>query len=148
MKFAFTVQAFLYLICVMPVLAQPAADPTAEILALERQVMDGWLKGDPGPALAISDPQITFIHEMTEQRLEGLAALKTLYDPRRGTPLFDRYEILNPKVHSAGGVAILTYQLAQHVGGSVRYWNGTEVFRTTSEGWRVIHSHWSRAKAQ
>ncbi len=146
MKHAITIQLSLCLIFSAVVRAQHGTDPTNEILALERQMMDGWLKGDPGPSLAISDPQITFIHDVTGHRLEGLPALKTLYDQRSGTPLFDRYEIQEPKVQTVGDVAILTYRLAQHVNDSTRYWNGTEVFWRTQEGWRIIHSHWSAAK--
>jgi hypothetical protein len=145
---AIAILIFLCAILAAPLTAQPAADSTSEILALERQVMDGWSKGDPGPFLAISDPQITFIHEMTGQRLEGLAALKTLCEQYRGRPMFDSYDIQNPKVRTIGDVAILNYQLAQRVGDSMRYWNGTEVFWRTKEGWRIIHNHWSAAKTR
>ena len=45
-----------------PAWADPGGDSAAEIVALERRAMDGWLKGDPGPQLAITDPQITYFH--------------------------------------------------------------------------------------
>ncbi len=110
--------------------------------------MDGWLTGNPDPSLAISDPEITYFHEMTEARVEGLAALKQLYEQYRGVPLFDSYEILNPKVQAAGDIAVLTYQLAQRAGSVTRRWNGTQVYWRKKEGWRIIHSHWSAAKTQ
>ncbi len=131
-----------------PLAAQPAADVTREILALERHVMEGWLRGDPGPALAITDMEITFIHDVIGKRLEGLQALKALYDQYRGRPLFESYEIRNPLVQATSDGAILTYLLEQRISGSARYWNGTEVFRRTKDGWRIIHSHWSAAKIQ
>ena len=56
------------------------ADPASEVLALERQAMDGWLIGDPAPQLAITDSQITYFHAVTEKRLEGLPALRELYE--------------------------------------------------------------------
>ena len=141
----------------MPVLAAVAAmwdasasgaDPAQEILALERRAMDGWLTGNPDPQLSISDPQITYFHAVVEKRIEGLPALKELYERYRGIPLFDSYEILNPKVQVAGDVAVLTYQLAQRNGAVTTYWNGTQVYRKKEEGWRVIHTHWSAANAQ
>jgi hypothetical protein len=60
--------------------------------------------------------------------------------------LFDSYEILSPTVRAIGDVAALTYQLAQHMGSETRYWNSTQVYAKTVEGWRVIRSHWSAAK--
>jgi hypothetical protein len=130
-----------------PVRAQSEAGPAREILALERQAMDGWLKGNPDPQLAISDPEITFIHDaVLDKRIEGLAALKALYEPYRGMPLFESYEIFEPKVQAAGSVAILTYQLVRHMGGATTRWNGTQVYQKKGDAWRVIHSHWSAAK--
>ena len=130
-----------------PAWTDSAGDP-AEILALERRAMDGWRNGDPGPQLAITDPQITYFHDVVENRLDGLPAVRELYEQFRGRPLFDSYEILNPKVQVSGDVAILTYRLAQHVGSATSFWNGTQVYQKKKEGWRVIHTHWSAAKGQ
>ena len=114
-----------------------------ELLAIERASMDGWAKGDSGPMLAAADPDITLFHVMTAQRIEGIAAVKELYAPYAGRPLFDSYQIANPKVQAAGEVAILTYQLVTHNGDVVRKWNATEVYQKKKAGWRVIHSHFS-----
>ena len=127
-----------------PAWADGAADPASEILALERHAMDGWLKGDPGPQLAITDPQITYFHVVVDGRIEGLPAVKALYERFRGAPLFDSYEILNPKVQVSGEVAILTYRLAQHAGTVTTFWDATQVYQLKKEGWRVIHTHWSK----
>ena len=105
--------------------------------------MDGWLKGDPGPMLAIADPDITYIHVVAGKRLEGLAAVKALFEPYRGTALFDSYEMLDPKVQAAGDTAVLTYVLERHLGAVTNYWNGTQVYRRKDGAWRVIHTHWS-----
>jgi hypothetical protein len=129
-----------------PAWADPGGEPAAAILALERGAMDGWLKGDPGPQLAIMDPQITYFHAVVENRLDGLPAVKELYERFRGTPLFDSYEILAPDVQVSGEVAVLTYRLAQHNGTVTTFWNATQVYRMRKEGWRVIHTHWSAAK--
>jgi hypothetical protein len=125
--------------------ATSGGDPAQEVLALERQAMDGWLKGNPEPQLAISDPEITYIHAVTPKRVEGLAALRELFEPYRGRPLFDAYEIRDPKVQVSGDVAVLTYELAQRIGSATTYWNGTQVYCKKPEGWRVIHTHWSAA---
>jgi hypothetical protein len=118
-----------------------------EVLALERSALDGWLKGDPGPMLAIADPGITYYHVMTEKRLEGLEALTALFEPYRGRPLFDSYEIADPKVQAAGDIAVLTYQLVRHNGDVVSRWNATQVYERKAGGWRVVHTHWSQVKA-
>jgi len=124
--------------------ANPASDTATEILALEKSGLDGWLTGDPGPQLAIMDSQITYLHAVSETRLDGLPAVKDLYERFRGTPLFDSYEILTPKLQVSGKVAVLTYLLAQHIGPVTTFWNATQVYQVKEEGWRVIHTHWSK----
>jgi len=118
-------------------------DAAREVLALERQALDGWLAGNPDPQLAITDPKITYIHAVAAQRLEGVEAVRALYERYRGRPLFDSYEIVEPIVQTSGDTAILTYELAQHIGAAVSYWHGTQVYQRKVDGWRVIHTHWS-----
>ena len=117
-----------------------------EVLALERTTLDGWQVGNPDPLLAISDPEITYIHVVTDKRLNGLPALKALFEAYRGRPLFDSYEMAEPKVQSSGDIAVLTYILVRHVGTATSRWNATQVYQRKKEGWLVIHSHWSATK--
>ena len=117
-----------------------------EVLALERTTLDGWQVGNPDPLLAISDPDITYFHVVTDKRLDGLPALKALFEPYRGRPLFDSYEMAEPKVQATGDTAVLTYVLVRHVGTATTRWNATQVYLRKKEGWRVIHSHWSENK--
>ena len=117
-----------------------------EVLALERKTLDGWQMGNPDPLLAISDPEITYFHVVTDQRLDGLPALKALFETYRGRPLFDSYEMAEPKVQASGDTAVLTYILVRHVGTATTRWNSTQVYQRKKEGWRIIHSHWSVTK--
>jgi ketosteroid isomerase-like protein len=146
MKKSILVYAAAAALCgVSPAAAQN--DATArEILAMERTALDGWQRGDPGPALAMSDPEITYFHVVTDKRLDGLPAVRALFESYRGMPLFDSYEMAEPKVQASGDAAILTYILVRHVAGTTTRWNATEVFERKSEGWRVVHSHWSETK--
>jgi ketosteroid isomerase-like protein len=113
---------------------------------MERKVMDGWQTGNPDPMLEISDPEITWFHVMTEKRLDGLPALKALLESYRGMPLFDSYEMADPKVQASGDIAVLTYVLVRHVGAATSRWNSTEVYQRKKDGWRIIHSHWSATR--
>jgi ketosteroid isomerase-like protein len=122
---------------------QPADHP---VLVLERRGMDGWLQGSPDAFLAIADPAITYFHSTMGTRLDGLAAVKAVFEGYRGRPLFDRYDIVDPNVVTAGPVAVLTYQLVTQNGTLTRRWHATEVFREHQAGWRIIHSHFSSAK--
>jgi len=122
------------------------ADTLQQLVALERQAMDGWIKGDPAPALAILDPEVTYFHIMTESRLDGLPAVKALFENYRGRPLFESYEIASPKAQVSGDIAVLTYVFVWHAGGNTSRWNSTQIYRKTKEGWRVIHSHWSQTR--
>ena len=73
----------------------------------------------------------------------GLPAVKALFDGYRGRPLFDSYEMAEPKVQASGDTAVLTYILVRHIGTMTTRWNATQVYRQKKEGWRIIHSHWS-----
>ena len=119
-----------------------------EVLALERTTLDGWQMGNPDPLLAISDPEITYFHVVTDKRLDGLPAVKALFEGYRGRPLFDSYEMADPKVQSSGDTAVLTYTLVRHVGTATTRWNATQVYQRKKEGWRIIHSHWSATRAE
>ena len=117
-----------------------------EILALERKTLDGWQTGNPDPLLAICDPEITYFHVVTDQRLDGLPAVKALFEGYRGRPLFDSYEMADPKVQASGDTAVLTYILVRHAGTATSRWNATQVYQRKKDGWRIIHSHWSSAR--
>ena len=122
---------------------EPAA---LAILGLERRALEGWFTGDPDPLLAMFDPEITYVHSAaTTKRLDGIAAVRSLLESYRGTPLFDAFEIENPKVQLSGETGILTYRLIRHNGAAVSRWNATQVYHRNPEGWRVLHTHWSQA---
>jgi hypothetical protein len=140
------VPVILFLLCRMLSAADSTEAVTREILALERQAMDGFQAGNPDLALAMVDPEITYFHVVTNQRVEGLPALKALFEPYRGRPLFDTYQIAEPKLQLAGDVAILTYTLVQTRAGEATRWHGTQIYRHKKEGWRVLHSHWSAVR--
>lgn len=118
-----------------------------ELLAIERASMDGWAKGDSGPMLAAADPDITLFHVMTHERVEGIAAVKALYAPYEGRPLYDSYKIDNPKVQAGGDMAILTYQLVTRNGDTSRIYNASEVYQRKNADWKAIHTHFSAVAA-
>jgi hypothetical protein len=114
-----------------------------EILVLERKALDGWQAGNPDPCLALLDPEVTYFHVVTGERLDGLPAVKALFESYRGKSLFDSYEMAGPKVQGTGDTVVLTYILVRHVGGEITRWNSTQIYQRKKEGWRVVHSHWS-----
>lgn len=131
-------------LCAAPLCAAPRPDAASEIVALERQAMDGWLAGNPEPFLAMCDPDITYFHVMTERRADGLAAVRAIVEPFRGRSLFDGYEMLAPTVLVGGETAVLSYVLVRRIGSVTSRWNATEVFQRKAQGWRLVHSHWSQ----
>ena len=135
-------------VCGMLAAADGSEATAREVLALERTTLDGWQMGNPDPLLAISDPEITYFHVVTDKRLDGLPAVKALFEGYRGRPLFDSYEMADPKVQSSGDTAVLTYTLVRHVGTATTRWNATQVYQRKKEGWRIIHSHWSATRAE
>ena len=134
-------------LCGAPAMAGQEDATSREILALERKAMDGFQAGNPDPCLALMDPEISYFHVVTDKRIDGLPALKTLFDAYRGRPLFDSYELADPKVQMMGDTAVLTYILVRHLGSDTTRWNATEVYQRKGNGWRIIHSHWSVTKS-
>ena len=133
-------------LCGLLAAADSSESVTPEILALERRALDGWQVGNPDPLLAISDPDITYFHAVTDKRLDGLPAVKALFEGYRGRPLFDGYETAEPRVQVSGDTAVLTYTLVRHIGTVTDRWYATQVYQRKKEGWRIIHSHWSVTK--
>ncbi len=123
-----------------------AAAIDEELIALERHALDGWIKGDPDPNLAILAEDATYMDPGLAERLDGAAAVKRYFDDYRGTPLFDSCEVLNPRVQHRGEVAVLSYRLLTRKGIETVPYHCTEVFERQANGWRIIHSHFSRAK--
>jgi len=105
--------------------------------------MDRWGRGDPDGFLEICDPDVTYFDPFQQKRLDGLEALKNLYDSLRGKVRIDRYEFVNPKVQLDGDMAVLTFNFDSWTGSDRYYWHTTEVYRRTNQGWRIIHTHWS-----
>jgi predicted enzyme related to lactoylglutathione lyase len=52
-------------------------------------------------------------------------------------------EVLDPQVQLCGDGAVLTYNFFGESEGRTDRWNCTEVYRRTSAGWRILHTHWS-----
>jgi len=128
----------------MPEFPKPQCGSDAEtIIAMARAAMDRWGRGDPDGFLEICDPDVTYFDPFQQKRLDGLEALKNLYDSLRGKVRIDRYEFVNPKVQLDGDMAVLTFNFDSWTGSDRYYWHTTEVYRRTNQGWRIIHTHWS-----
>ncbi len=127
--------------------ADAKPDTMHEILALERQAMDGWIVGNPDPTLATLDPDATYFHFPLDKRISGITAIKNFFEPYRGKSLFDSYDIVEPAVQEGADFAVLTYQLVTHNGSATGRWNCSEVYRHGKQGWKVIHAHWSKANS-
>jgi ketosteroid isomerase-like protein len=135
-------------------LARPVQPGGDEVIALERLALDRWGKGDVGGFMSLYADEITYFDPIQDRRVDGLPAIRALYEPLAGKFTVDRYEMLNPKVQRYGDVAVLTYNLqnyARQADGTERpttRWNSSAVFRRIDGRWRTIHSHWSYTKPE
>jgi ketosteroid isomerase-like protein len=119
---------------------------TLELVALERQALDGWVRGEPEANLAISADDLTYFDGGLTARLEGLAGVKSYFEAYRGQPLFEGYEIVDAKAQAGADMAVLTYRLVIRKGAETYAYHATEVYQRRNGGWKVIHSHFSKAK--
>ncbi|MFB3779014.1 MAG: nuclear transport factor 2 family protein [Bryobacteraceae bacterium] len=119
-----------------------------EILAIERGAFERWAKGDLEGFLEASDPEVDYFDPFVGARLEGLAALRALYEPLQGTFTVDRWEMVNPRVLVAGDMGVLTFNFTDQIKGKTARWNTTEVYRRTNGQWKIIHTHWALTQPQ
>lgn len=121
------------------------------VIALERQALDRWGRGDPGGYLEIYAPEVTYFDPQRERRVDGLDALKALFEPIKGLVKTSRYEIIGPSVYHDGNVAVLSFNLETH--GSLgdgpitmTPWNVTSVYALIDGRWKIVHHHFSITK--
>jgi ketosteroid isomerase-like protein len=118
------------------------------IMELERDALERWGRGDPEGFLEISAPDLSYFDPFIERRLDGLAALRSMYEQIRGKIHIDRFEIIEPRVQVAGDVAVLTFRFKSYGGAGSIDWNTTEVYQRDQAGWRIIHTHWAPHQPQ
>jgi ketosteroid isomerase-like protein len=117
------------------------------ILAMEHAALARWAQGDVQGFLEISEAGVDYFDPFQARRVDGLAALRTLYE---SFPAFkiDSWQILNPRVEVAGDMALLTFNYVSQLNGREMRWNTTEVYHRTAGQWRILHTHWSFTKPQ
>jgi ketosteroid isomerase-like protein len=123
-------------------MVDPGVAPT--ILALENAALTRWCAGDPSGFLEICADDVVYFDPFLDRRMDGLTALTRYYEALRGKISAERFELINPHVHAASGMAVLTFNFVSFAhDGTESRWNGTEVYRKSPVGWRLIQSHWS-----
>ncbi|HPW17937.1 MAG TPA: nuclear transport factor 2 family protein [Candidatus Aminicenantes bacterium] len=117
------------------------------IIDLETSALEAWHNGDPSPYLDLYSKDFTYFDPAHERRLDGWDKIKELYEGMRGKVKMDRFEMINPVVQQADGMAVLTFNLQSYSGETVWKENCTEVYRLEEhDEWKIIHSHWSLTK--
>ena len=124
--------------------ATAGVDITGTLLALENAALSRWCAGDPSGFLEICADDVVYFDPFLEQRLDGFVALTRYYEALRGKISAERFEIRNPRVQGAAGLAVLTFNFVSFArDGAESRWNCTEAYRHGADGWRLIQSHWS-----
>lgn len=118
-------------------------DVANSIIQMERDALTRWCHGDPDGFLSISSPEVTYFDPFVEKRLDGLDALRTLYETLRGQVQVEHFELIAPLVQVAGDGAVLSFQFRSSGSEEKMLWNTTEVYRRTADGWRIVHTHWA-----
>jgi ketosteroid isomerase-like protein len=118
-----------------------------EVLDLEIAALKRWAQGDPDGFLHLSDPEVVYFDPFHAHRLDGIEALRELYESLRGQVRLEKFDLIDPKVTVSGDMALLTFNFRSS-GDQVNHWNATEVYRRVDGEWRIIHSHWSITKPE
>lgn len=119
----------------------------SEIIALEKQALEQWNNGDPDGFLELSSDDVVYFDPAFASKLEGKKALTDYYDTVRGKIRIDRYEMINPTVQLSPEMAVLTYDYKAYRDGQTFKMHCTEIYRSDSGRWKIIHTHWSFVSA-
>jgi len=119
---------------------------TEELLALEHRVNDGWLKGEPDENLAILADDMTYFDSAQGKRIDGIENMRPYFESFRGKLFMDGYQMVDGATQTRGPVSVLTYRMLLRKAGDIIPYNCTQVYARDEPGWRLIHSHFSRAK--
>ena len=127
---------------------EPASNEEIEqtILALERESLDNWSKGDPVGFSKNFAVDATYFDDIgAQKRIDGIEALTTYFTALDGQIPPHKYELVTPKVQVYGDIAILTLQyhamsLENEPGPP---WKATSVYQLKDDKWQVVHANWS-----
>ena len=146
--FLLTMMTAIPLLAAVPA-AGPADDPTAEIIAMEKAMLDRWGTGDTDGFLELAAPEITYFDPSLEKRLDGREAFEKFLAPLKGAFRVPRYEMVDPKVQVLGEAAVLSYNMIDYdeTGKNAFRMNVTEVYARPGGRWALVHSHFSITKA-
>ena len=130
--------------------AKPADDLTAEIIAMEKAMLDRWGTGDTDSFLELAAPEITYFDPSLDKRLVGREAFEKFLAPLKGTFRVPKYEMIDPKVQVHGEAAVLSYNMIDYneTGINTFRMNVTEVYARQDGRWILFHSHFSITKPQ
>lgn len=147
--FTLTMMMAIPLLAAVPA-AKPADDPTAEIIAMEKAMLDRWGTGDTDSFLELAAPEITYFDPSLEKRLDGREAFEKFLAPLKGTFRVPKYEMIDPKVQVHGEAAVLSYNMIDYdeTGINTFRMNVTEVYARHDGRWMLVHSHFSITKPQ
>ncbi len=125
-------------------LLETETDVARTIVAMERAALDRWGRGDPSGFLEITAADVVYFDPFQRRRLNGIDALRALYESIRGQVSVARYELIDPRVQAVGDMAVLTFNYVAEGSNEVTSrWNCTEVYRRQADTWRIIQTHWS-----
>jgi ketosteroid isomerase-like protein len=120
---------------------QPETHP---VIALERQALERWSKGDPSGFLQITAPDVVYFDPFIDQRIDGLEALGHYYEALRGKIRAEHFELVDPIVQEQADTVVLTFHFRCRLANGIdQRWNCTEVYRRSGTNWRIIQTHWS-----
>jgi len=124
-----------------------------ELMGLEDAAMQRWRRGDPWAFWQLSAPDVTYFDPETRGRINNAEGLRELYAGVEGKIRYDVSEYFDPRVQPFGDTAVLSYQYRSATrrddgsAGNGTLWNTTEVFARRDGRWRIVHTHWSYARA-
>ncbi len=117
-----------------------------ELVELVKEALDPYFsQSEPNKYTELFGGQATYFDPNSSGKISGDAILRHFAGYRGQIPPLS-YEILNPGVNLCGDIAVFTFNLDTFdpTDGSMAVrWNTTQVHERVSNGWDIVHAHWS-----
>jgi ketosteroid isomerase-like protein len=117
-----------------------------ELIGIEREQVADFNRRDLASLVEQFEPGFVGFSSTRHKRIAGRAALKKTFQHYLDQSPRARYRISDPRVQILDGTAVVSFYWVVELSRGHRVeGRGSHVFVKGSDGWRIVHEHFSRS---